>query len=87
VIVQVADHPLILFGEFEVCLPEAVAVWTLESTFSPDPSWLGDGVVQSSLDEDLVDCSMADRGDLAACVVVEVAFYSVGSPASFSSEM
>jgi len=33
-----------------------------------------------------VDCSMADRCDLAACVVAEVAFYSVGSPESFSSE-
>lgn len=86
-IVEVADHPFILLGELIVCLPEAVAVWALESTFSPGSSWLEDGVVESCLDEDLVDCSMADRGGLAACVVVEVTFYSVGSPESFSSEM
>jgi hypothetical protein len=60
---------------------------TLEPVLSPDPSWPRDRVVQSSLDEDLVNCSMADRGDLAACVVVEVTFYSVGPPESFSSEM
>ena len=79
-VVEVADHPLVRVCELEICLPEAVAVRTLEPTLTPDPSWLEDGVVQSCLDEDLVDCSVTDRGDLAACVVVEVAFYSVGSP-------
>ena len=79
-IIQEADHPFVLLGEFEICLPEAVAVRTLEPTLTPDPSWLEDGVVQSCLDEDLVDCSVTDGCDLAACVVVEVAFYSVGSP-------
>ena len=85
-IVQEGDHPFVAFCELEVSLPEAVAMWTLESTFTPDPSWLGDGVVQSCLDEDLMDCSMADRGDLTACVVAEVTFYSVRPPDSFSSE-
>ena len=84
-IIQIADHPLVLFSELEICLPEAIAVRTLESTLTPDPSWLEDGVVQSCLDEDLVDCSVTDACDLAACVVVEVTFYSVGAPESFSS--
>jgi len=78
-IVEVADHPFVVFCEPVVCLPELVASGTLESTLAPGLSRLRDGVVESSLVEDFVDCSMADRGDLAACVVAEVAFYSVGS--------
>jgi len=58
-IVEVADHPLILLGELKICLPEAVAVLTLESALTPDLSRLGDGVVQSSLVEDLVDGCVA----------------------------
>jgi len=46
-VVEVADHPFILACEFEVGLPEAVAVQALESMRPPDPSGLGDGVVQS----------------------------------------
>ena len=59
-IVEVADHPFILLGEFEVCLPEAVAVGPLESAFTPDLSRLGDGVVESSLIEEFVDGCVAD---------------------------
>ena len=58
-IIQEADHPFILACEFEVCLPEAVAVLALESVFTPDLSRLGNWVVESSLVEDLVDGCVA----------------------------
>jgi hypothetical protein len=32
---------------------------TFEPALSPDSSWPRDGIVQSSLDEDLVDCCVA----------------------------
>ena len=32
---------------------------TFEPALSPDSSWLGDGIVHSSLHEDLVDCCVA----------------------------
>ena len=59
-IVEVADHPLVMFCELEISLPEAVAVFALESTLAPDPSRFRDWVVESSLVEDLVDCCVAD---------------------------
>ncbi len=83
-IIQEADHPFIVFCEFEVCLPEAVAMRTLESVFPPDPSRPGDGVVQSSLVEDLVDGCVADW---LFRVVAEVAFYSAWSPVACSSQL
>ncbi len=59
-VIEVADHPFIILRELVVTLPEAAAVLTLESTPTPDPSWFGDGVVQSSLVEDLMDGCVAD---------------------------
>ena len=51
----------------------------LESTLAPDPSRLGDGVVRSSLVEDLVDCCVADW---LLRVVAQVAFDAAWSPVS-----
>ena len=59
-IIQEADHPFVLLGEFEVCLPEAIAVRPLESAFTPDLSRLGNWIVESSFVEDLVDGCVAD---------------------------
>ena len=84
-IIQVADHPLVLLGELEVCLPEAIAMRPLESVLTPDLSRLGDGVVESSFVEDLVDGCVAYRGDLT--VILQVAFYSAWSPLSLSSKL
>lgn len=60
-IVEVADHPFVFACELEISLPEAVAVFPLESSLPPHPSGLGDGVVQACLHEDLVDGCVADR--------------------------
>ena len=62
-IVEVADHPFILACEFEVCLPEAVAMLPLESTLAPNLSRRGDWIVQASLDEDSMNGSVADGRD------------------------
>lgn len=63
-VVEVADHPFILACELEVSLPEAVAMFPLEPTLTPGLSGFGDGIVQSSLVEDLVDGCVAYRLDL-----------------------
>jgi len=59
-IIQEADHPLVLFGEFEVCLPQVVTMRALESAFTPNPSRVRNGVVQACLVEDLVDGCVTD---------------------------
>ena len=56
----------------------------LESTLAPDPSRLRDGVVQSSLVEDLVD-GCVSNGLLR--VVVEVSLDAAWSPVSCSSQL
>jgi hypothetical protein len=68
-IIQEADHPLVLLGELEVCLPEAIVMLTLESALTPNPSRRLDWIVQSSLDEDSMDRSMADRRDPSNLIV------------------
>ena len=83
-IVEVADHPFIILRELVVTLPEAVAVLTLESVLPPDPSRLRDGVVQSSLVEDLVDGCVAYG---CGVVVAEVSFYAAWPPVSCSSQL
>ena len=59
-IIQETDHPLIMFRELEICLPETVAMLPLEPTLTPNPSRSLDRIVQSSLDEDLVDGGVTD---------------------------
>jgi hypothetical protein len=83
-IVQIADHPLVVFCLLVVSLPELVASRTLESASAPDPSRLGDRVVQSSLVEDLVDGCVADW---LLRIVAQVAFYATWSPISSSSQL
>ncbi len=73
-IIQEADHPLITFCELEISLPEAVAMLALESTLTPNPSRPGDGIVQSSIDEDSMDRSMTDRRDPLNLIVSQVSF-------------
>jgi len=84
-IIQEADHPFIILRELVVTLPEAVAVLTLESVLPPGPSRFRDGVVQSSLVEDLVDGCVA--GYALLVVVAEVAFYAALSPIPRPSEL
>jgi len=60
VVVEVADHPLVLLGEFEVCLPEAVTMLPLEPTLTPNPPRRLNWIVQSSLVEDIVNGCVAD---------------------------
>ena len=84
-IIEVTDHPFILIGHLEVCLPEAVAMRPLESTLAPNPSRRRDGIIQSSLVEDLMDGCVAYRVDLT--VILQVAFYSAWPPLSLSSKL
>ena len=84
-VVEVADHPLILIGHFEVCLPQVVTMRALESTFTPNPSRVRNGVVQACFHEDLVDGCVTDCDLLR--VVTEVAFYSAWSPTSGLSQL
>jgi len=58
----------------------------LEPTLTPNPSRLGDGIVQSSLDEDSMDRSMADRRDPLNLVVSQVSFDLVWSPMFAASQ-
>ena len=60
-------------------------MWALESAFAPDSSGRGDRIVQSSLDEDLVDGCVA--GYALLVVVAEVAFYAAWSPIPRPSEL
>jgi len=83
-IIQEADHPLVVFCELEISLPEAVAMRTLESVLTPNPSRLGDGIVQSSLVEDLVDGCVAYG---CGVVVAEVSFDAAWSPIPRPSEL
>jgi len=84
-IVEVADHPLVVFCELVVPLPEFVASCTLESTSTPDLSRLRDWVVQSSLVEELMDCCVADSA--LPVVVAEVSFDATWSPIPRPSEL
>ena len=77
-------NKFVLFGEFEVRLPEAVAMRTLESTLAPDSSRLWDWIVQSSLVEDLVDGCVACG---CGVVVAEVSFDAAWSPIPRPSEL
>ncbi len=86
-VVQVADHPLILACELEVSLPEAVAMLTLESMPTPNPSRRGNGIVQSSLDEDPVNRSVADRRDTLNLVVSQVPLDLVRTPMFAASQL
>jgi len=63
---------------------EAVAVLALESVLTPDLSRLGDGVVESSLVEDLVDGCVACG---CGVVVAEVSFDAAWSPIPCPSEL
>ena len=84
-IVQEADHPLVVFRELEVCLPEAVAMFPLEPTLTPNPSRRLDRIVQSSLDEDLVDGGVADSA--LSVVVAQVSFDAAWSSVACSSQL
>ena len=79
-IVEVADHPVVLFCLLVVCLPEAVAMLPLEPTLTPNPPRRLDRIVQSSLDEDAVDRSMADWCDPLNLVGPQVSLDLVRSP-------
>ena len=79
-VVQLADHPLILACELEIRLPEAVTMLPLEPTLTPNPSRRGNRIVQSSLDEDPVNRSVADRRDPLNLIVPRVAFDLVRTP-------
>ena len=74
-----------MFCELEISLPEAVAVLPLESTLSPDFSGLWNSIVQSSLDEDLMDGCVADSALLR--VVTQIDFDAAWSPVSCPSEL
>ena len=52
----------------------------LPPMFAPNPSGRVDGVVQSSLDEDSVNRSVADRPDALNSIVPQIAFDLVRSP-------
>ena len=80
VIIQVADHPFVLACEFEVGLPEAVAIRPFESTFTPDLSRSHDWMAQSSFDEDSMDGVVTNRGYTFASIVLEVAFNFAWTP-------
>jgi hypothetical protein len=60
-IIQEADHPLVAFCELEVSLPETITMLTLEPTLTPNPSRRRDGIIQSSLNEDPMDRSVAQE--------------------------
>jgi hypothetical protein len=51
-IILEADHPVIVAAQFKVRLPEAVAVFSLETLCSPGFSWLGYWMVQACLTDD-----------------------------------
>jgi len=85
-IIQVADHPLVCICEFKVGLPETVAMLPLEPTLTPNPSRLGDGIVQSSLDENAMNRSMTDRRDPPDLVITQVSFDLVWSPMFAASQ-
>ena len=85
-IIQEADHPFILACEFEVCLPEAVAMLPFEPTLTPNPSGRGDWIVQASLDEDSMNGSVADGRDSLNSVVSQVTLDLVRSPMSAASQ-
>jgi len=82
-IIQETDHPLVLFGEFEVCLPQVVTIWALESTFTPNFPWSFNPIVQLSLDEDSMDSVMANSDYAFATVVLLGSLQSCMDP-SFS---
>ena len=84
-IIQVTDHPLVLLGELEVSLPGTVAMRPLESALTPDLSRLGDGVVESSRVEDIVDGCVAVSALLR--VIAEVSFDAAWSPIPCPSEL
>jgi len=60
-------------------------MWALESTVAPDSSGRGDRIVQSSLDEELVDGCVADSALLV--VVMEVSFYAAWPPIPRPSQL
>jgi len=73
-----------VFCELEISLPEAVAMRSLESVFTPGLSRLGDGVVESSLVEDLMDGCVAYG---CGVVVAEVSFDAAWPPIPRPSEL
>lgn len=83
-VVEVGEHPLVLLGELEICLPKLVASQTLESPPTPRFSGPGDGVVEPGLNQNLVYGCVAQRGGV---IVAEVSFYAAWSPVSNSSEL
>ena len=60
-------------------------MWALESTVAPDPSRLEDWIVQSSVDEELVDGCVADSALLV--VVMEVSFDAAWTPIPRPSQL
>jgi len=86
-IIQVADHPFVVFCELEVSLPEAVAMLTLESTLTPNPPRRGDWIVQPCLDEDSMDGLVADGLDAFRSIVTQVPFDLVRSPMFTPSQL
>ena len=75
-VVLVADHPEIVAAELEIGLPEAVAVFPLETLGSPRLSWLSYGMVQSGFADDFVDLVMVNRVAFA----IEATGNLVGAP-------
>jgi hypothetical protein len=71
-VVRVAHHPLILGCELEIRLLEAVAMFPLEPTLTPNHSRRENRIVQSSLDEDPVNRSEADGRDPLHLIVPQV---------------
>src|SRR3989304_9352911 len=79
-IIQEADHPLVLFGKFEIRLPQVVTMRAVESTFTPNLSRSRDRIVQSSLEKDSMNGSVADRRDFLNLIVPQIPFNLVWSP-------
>ena len=60
---------------------------TLEPTLTPNPSRRGNRIVQSSLDEETVNRSVADRRDPLNLIVPQVAFDLVRTPMFAASQL
>jgi hypothetical protein len=71
-----ADHPVIVAAQFRIRLPKAVAMFPLETLFSPCLSRLPYWIVQTSLTDYSVNPVMVYVG----AFVVEVTGYLAGSP-------
>jgi len=75
-VILIADHPIVVAAELEIRLPEAVAVFSLETLRSPSLSGLGYRMVQASFTDYVVDFVVVNSEPS----MFEVTCYLVWSP-------